>query len=736
MNETSLIGRPIDRIDGPYKVTGRARYAAEFFPPDVTYAALVLSTVPSGKVRIDTGAVRSMPGVLGVLTHDNVPSLPQRGRSAYGPPAGRAMSLLQDDEVHYNGEPVAVVVAETFEQAVDAAAKLDIAYVARPAQLNFDAAKAVAHKPEKLARGTEPDLNWGDVDSALRAADVRIDAVYTTPMEHHNPIEPHGTVAHWENDRLTLYDATQYVSGVRQTVSKTLGIAPEQVRVINPYVGGGFGCKGSTWSHVVLAALAAKQVRRPVKLVLSRPQMFGPVGGRPQTEQHIVLGATREGRLTALRHAVISHTSVMEDFAEACTNPTRSLYACANGAVTQRLAKLNVGVPTFQRAPGESTGSFAIESALDELADALGMDPVELRLRNYAEVEPSTGKPWSSKKLRDCYTLAAERFGWARRTPQPRSMREGRWQIGWGMATATYPGHRMKASALARLLPGGNVLVQSGTQDLGTGTYTIMTQIAAQVLGVGVERVRFELGDTALPQAPVSGGSMTAASVGPAIQNACIALRDKIIGLATSDDASPLHGRATAEVTIENGWIVARDGKERESLGDIVGRQRTTIEATGDAKPGDEEKQFASRSFGAVFAEVRIDEQTGMLQVPRINAVYSVGKLMNEKTARSQLEGGIVWGLGMALFEHSVLDQRYGRFVNANLAEYHVPVNADVKTIDVGFVVEDDDVFSPLGGRGIGEIGITGVAGAIANAVFHATAKRIRDLPITLDKLI
>ncbi|HXF17513.1 MAG TPA: xanthine dehydrogenase family protein molybdopterin-binding subunit [Burkholderiales bacterium] len=736
MIHTGLIGRPIDRVDGPYKVTGRARYAAEFFPPDVAYGVLVLSTVPSGQVRIDTGTVRSMPGVLGVLTHDNVASLPQKGRSAYGPPAGRTMSLLQDDEVHYNGEPVAVVVAETFEQATEAAAKLDVTYVTRAAQLSFDAAKSVAHKPEKLARGTEPDLNWGDVDAGLRAADVVIENVYTTPMEHHNPIEPHGTVAHWENDRLTLYDATQYVSGVRQTVSKTLGIEVEKVRVIDPYVGGGFGCKGSTWSHVVLAALAAKQVQRPVKLVLSRPQMFGPVGGRPQTEQRLVLGAARDGKLTGLRHAVISHTSVMEDFAEACTNPTRSLYACANGAVTQRLAKLNVGVPTFQRAPGESTGSFAIESALDELAYALGMDPLDLRLRNYAEAEPSTGKPWSSKQLRACYSLAAERFGWARRTREPRSMRDGRWLVGWGMATATYPGHRMTASAVARMLPGGNVLVQSGTQDLGTGTYTIMTQIAAQSLGVAVERVRFVLGDTALPQAPVSGGSMTAASVGPAVQNACVALRDKLIALSVADPASPLHGRAAVDATIENGWIVAREGSARESVSDLVGRQRSGVEARGDAKPGEEEKQFASRSFGAVFAEVRVDEQTAMLQVQRISAVYSVGKVMNEKTARSQLEGGIVWGLGMALFEHSVLDPRYGRFVNANLAEYHVPVNADVRKIEVDFVTEDDQVFNPLGGRGIGEIGITGVPGAVANAVFHATGKRIRDLPITLDKLI
>jgi xanthine dehydrogenase YagR molybdenum-binding subunit len=729
------IGKPLDRVDGPLKVCGAARYAAEFFPPNPAYAVLVQSTVPAGTVKINVDEAKAMPGVIAILTHDNAPELPQKGKAAVNPPAGRTLSLLQDDEVHYNGEPIAVVVADSLEIATDAATRLKIDYATRPAKLRFADAKAAAYKPTKLTRD-EPDRAWGDVDAGERGAAVRIDHVYTTPMEHHNPLEPHATVAHWTGDQLTLYDATQYVSGVKETVAKTLGIPGDAIRVVDPYVGGGFGCKGSSWSHVVLCALAAKAARRPVKLVVARWQMFGPVGGRPQTEQRVRLAARQDGRLTAIRHDVISHTSFMEDYAEGASAPTRAMYACDNGAVTQRLVQLNVGVPTFMRAPGEATGSFALESAMDELAYELGIDPLALRLVNHADKEPSSGKPWSSKKLRQCYEVAARRFGWSKRNPRVGSMRDGRELVGYGMATASYPAHRLPASASARLMRDGTLLVQSGTQDLGTGTYTIMTQIAAETLGVPVERVRFELGDTLLPKAPVSGGSMTAASVGPAVQAACQALRDKVIAAAIADAQSPLFRRAAAEVTLRDGMLIGPDGR-REAIAAVVARQPDALEAKADAKPDEAtDKKYATRSFGAVFAEVRVDPLTGVLRVPRVVAAYNVGRLMNLKTAKSQLEGGIVWGLGMALFEESILDERTGRFVNGNLAEYHVPVNADVHAIDVSFVDENDTIFNPLGARGIGEIGITGVAAALANAAYHATGKRVRELPITLDKLL
>jgi xanthine dehydrogenase YagR molybdenum-binding subunit len=693
-----LLGAPLDRVDGPQKVTGHATYAADFALDHLCHGVMVTTTVPSGTMAaIDTSAATAMPGVLFILTHENAPRLPQGGRAGVKPPAGRETSLLQDNRVRYNNEPVAVVVAATLEQAVDAASRVRIRYDEMPAVLRFEDAKRHAHPPPATARGPT-EKNWGEPARALADAEVTIERVYTTPMEHHNPLEPHATVAHWHGDRLTLYDSTQNVFGVRDTVAKTLGMPEENVRVVSPFVGGGFGSKGSTWSHVILAALAARAVNRPVKLALTRAQMFGPVGGRPCTEQHLALGARRDGSLVAVRHISYSHTSVFEDYAEPAAQPTRALYACPHGATTHRVVPLNVGTPTFQRAPGEATGSFAIESAMDELAEALGIDPVELRLRNHAEVEPSSGKPWSSKKLRECYADAAQRFGWSRRSPRTGSMRDGRWRVGWGMATATYPAHRAKAQALAMLTEDGDYVVRSCTQDIGTGTYTIATQVAAATLGVSMEQVHFELGDTRFPRAPVSGGSMTAASVGTAVRAACLGLRAKI-----------------------------------EAGG------KAPLEALGESAPPEEDdanQRHAERSFGAVFTEVRVDEDLGIIRVPRVVATYSVGRLLNGKTALSQLQGGIVWGIGMALLEESVPDPRYGRIVNGNLADYAVPVNADVGAIEVAVVDECDLEFNELGIRGIGEIGITGVAGAIANAVYHATGKRVRDLPITLDKLL
>jgi len=692
----SVVSQPIDRTDGPLKVKGEARYAAEFQIPRVAHGVLLTSTVARGTIStLDATAAQKSPGVLLVLSHLNAPKLPEGGKAAIKPPAGRTLSLLQDNVVHYNGQPIAVVVADTLEHAIAAAQLVKVRYRQQEPELDFERAKADAYQPKQMAQG-EAALAWGDADKAFNEAPLRVEQTYTTPMETHNPMEPHATIAAWERNKLTLYDSTQYISGVKETVAKTLGIAADRVRVVSPFVGGGFGCKGSTWSHVVLAALAAEKVRRPVKLSLTRPQMFGPVGGRPQTEQKIALGARQDGRLLAIKHDVICHTSMMEDFVEPSAMPTRQLYMCANVSTSHKLAKLNVGVGTFQRAPGEATGTFALESAMDELAYALNLDPLELRLRNYAQADPHTGKPWSSKMLLECYKAGAERFGWARRLMAPRSMREGRELVGWGMATATYPAHRRPASAMARIFPDGTALVRSGTQELGTGTYTVMTQVAADALGIPVDKIDFELGDTLMPPAGVSGGSTTVASVAPAVKAACEQARAK------KKNAAP----------------------------------NETVEAEVHTEEGEEKDKFATRSFGAVFCEVRVDEDLGRIRVPRIVGDYSVGRLMNTKLARSQLIGGLVWGVSMALLEESQLDLRYGRFVNANLAEYHVPVNADIGTIDVGFCNENDTNFNPVGARGIGEICITGIPAAIANAVFHATGKRVRDLPIQLDQFI
>lgn len=729
-----LIGAGIDRVDGRLKVTGKAAYSGDFALPRMAHAVMVLSTIPNGRIQsIDTSRAERMAGVLLIMTHQNAAKLPDGGRAGVDPPAGRVLSLLQDDSVHYNRQPIAVVVAETLDQAADAAAHVKVDYAEQPAALNFQAALPSAHAPPKVNQ--EPtDSDRGNQPLQPFAS---VEAVYTTPMEHHNPMEPHATLAKWQGDQLTLYDTTQYISGCQTTVSKTLGIPKEHVHVVCPFVGGGFGCKGSVWSHVVLAAMAARQCGRPVKLILERPQMFGPVGGRPRTEQHLAVSADSGVHFSGFRHEVFSHTSTFEDFTEPSALQTRMQYSCPNVKTSHRLVQLSVGTPTFQRAPGEATGTFALESAVDELAYKLKLDPVELRRRNEPARDEDKNLPWSSRRLLACYDAGARAFDWAARSPEPRSMRHGREWVGLGMATATYPANRSAASARAKLSRDGILTVQSGTQDLGTGTYTIMTQVAAQTLGFPTSRVRFELGDSLYPQAPVSGGSQSAASVAPAVQAAVADLRQQLLRLAVADQSSPVFGAPLEEVILEEGALGRRGQARREPVEATLARSGgRDLEAEATAKPGEEKKQFSMHSFGAVFVEVRVDPELGIIRVPRIVARYDVGRLLNAKTGRSQLLGGVVMGVGLALMEESVLDERNGRIVNANLAEYHVPTNADIGIIDVDVVQDIDPHIDPLGARGIGEIGITGVAGAIANAVYHASGLRIRELPITLDKLL
>jgi xanthine dehydrogenase YagR molybdenum-binding subunit len=737
----SLIGQTVDRVDGVAKITGAATYAGDMNLPGQAHAVLVLSAIPKGRVvSIDSSAAMYLPGVLYIMTSRNAPRLPQGGRAGVNPPAGRVLSLLQDDEIHYNREPIAVVVAETLVQATAAAAVVRVRYEESAAQLDFDGARDHAHSPGKV-NGENADSSRGSMAAeeafAAGEGDVQVAQTYETPMEHHNPLEPHATLAHWVGDAVTVYDSTQYITGTRTTLAKTLGVPKEKVRVICPYVGGGFGCKGSMWSHVALTAMVARHLERPVKTVLQRPQMFGPVGGRPQTTQQFMVAARPNGRFFAMRHDVLSHTSLIEDFTEPAALQTRIMYSCPNQSTSHRLVPLNVGTPTFQRAPGHATGTFALESAIDELAYALRMDPIQLRLANEPSKDPEKQLPWSSRSLRQCYESGAAAFGWSRRSLAPNSMHEGRTAIGWGMASATYPANRQAAHATACMRPDGLVIVRSGTQELGTGTYTVMTQIAADVLGYPMEQVRFELGDSDFPEAPVSGGSQSVASVAPAVQAAASALRDKLVRLSIDDDASPVHGASPDDIVIHEGFIGLRSSSRREPLSAAVARAGgAELVAEGSAEPGPEKKEYSMHSFGAVFVEVRIDRDLGQIRVPRVVGRYGIGKLMNAKTGRSQLMGGVVWGIGMALMEQSALDAHTGRIVNANLAEYHVPTNADIGEIDVGIVAEDDPYINALGARGIGEIGITGVAAALANAVYHATGIRVRSLPITLDKLL
>ena len=732
----SWVGGPLSRVDGFDKVSGEAPYAADFDAPRLAHALMVESTIAKGRIAsIRSTAAEQAPGVLLVMTHVNAPRLPANSQKA-NPPGERALSLLQDDQVRYNGEPVAVVVAETLEQARYAAGLLQISYEPEFAALDFESNLSNAYAPPSLTHGN-PDIGWGDAASALQSAPVQHVAVYGTPMENHNPMEPHATLAEWNGDFLTLHDSTQAVVGTSKAVAKKLGIAPEKVRVLSPYVGGGFGCKGSAWSHVVLAAMAARQAHRPVRLVLDRVQMFFPVGYRPPTRQELALGADLNGKITAIRHEVVSPTSTFEDWTESSAVLTRMLYDSPNTSTSHRLVKLNWSTPTFQRAPGEATGSFALETALDELAWKLGIDPLELRLRNYAEKDPESGKPWSSKELRECYRSGAERFGWSRRTARTRAVRDGDQLIGVGMATATYPAHRQPASATVSITADGSVTVECATQDIGTGTYTIISQVAADALGIAPNRIHVKIGDSKLPEAPVSGGSMTAASVTPAVQAAARQARSELIALAIGNQESPLHGLSADEVDCTDGWVRAADGSRRDSFAGVIARNGgTPIQGKAQAKPGEEKDRYATHSFGAVFAEVGVDPELGEVRVRRIVGSYSVGSVLNAKTATSQLFGGVVWGIGMALHERTIVDLPTGRVLNANLAHYHVPVNADVPDIDISFVDENDLNFNPLGARGIGEIGITAVPAAIGNAVYHATGRRIRSLPITPEKLL
>jgi xanthine dehydrogenase YagR molybdenum-binding subunit len=726
-NGMVAIGDPMLRVDGRAKVAGSAKYSAEFPIPGLVYGSLVMSTIASGKVvRMDTAGAEQAPGVVAVITPANAIRLAK---------PERRISLLQDDQVFYQNQPIAIVLAETFEQARYGASLVKPQYQPGPAKLDFEAGFPDSYPSSH--NGEPGDQNWGDVDAGLAAAEVKIDALYTTPIQHHNPMEPHATIAQWNGDHVTLHDATQSITGVQEKTATIFGTPKENVHVISLFAGGGFGCKGQIWSHVILAALAAKQVKRPVKLVLDRPQMFGPIGARPCTHQQMTLGATRDGKLTAIRHVVHTNTSVIEDYLESAAFPTRVMYGCPNISTTSRLVPLNLGTPTYMRAPGVATGTFAVEVAMDELADKLQMDPLELRLRNYAEVDPHSGKPFTGKHLRECYQRGAARFGWSTRSHEPGSMRRGHDLIGWGMATETYPAKSLPASALVRFQPDGRILVACGTQEIGTGNYTILTQIAADTLRVPATMIYARLGDTDLPPAPISAGSMSTASVGPAVKAAAESAREKLIALAVADHKSPVYGAYPEDVAFDGGKVTLKsDPRKGETFAAILRRQGDKpVDATAATKPL-LDPQTPCHSFGAIFAEVAVDADLGMTRVKRVVAVYDVGRIINRQTARSQFIGGLVWGISLALYEDTQVDWRYGRITNANLADYHVPVNADIPEIEVEALDIPDYQLDSVGARGVGEIGITGTGAAICNAIFHATGKRVRDLPITPDKLV
>ncbi len=712
----NAIGAPLARVDGFAKVTGGARYAAEFHPDGLAYAATHDSTISAGRITaIDTEAAGRAPGVMLVLTHLNADRLPYHSpaeRPAVDPVTGDQLKVLQDADILFSGQPVALVVAATQAQALYAASLVRVSYQADPApRLRFDPSIARPTSETAAKKGRGPETRRGDPDAALAAAPVRVEATYLTAREQHNAMEPHATVAHWQDDRLTLWSKTQWVGNERDEIARRFGIAPDDVRVINPFVGGAFGSALRTWPHVTLAAMAARRAGRPVRLELTRRQLSTAIGFRPETRQRVAFGAALDGRLAAMIHEVVGQTSTYEEFAEGALAPAARTYACPDRRTRYGLVSMNVSTPCPMRGPGWATGLIGQEMAMDELAEALKLDPVELRLRNFAERDPMKDLPWSSNKLRDCYRQGSERFGWSHRVAQPRAMREGRDLVGYGMATAIYHVARYPTSASATLFTDGTATVRCATTDMGPGTYTSATQVAADALGLPMERVRFELGDSTFPSAKEHGGSTTMASVGSAVQAACAAVKAKLADLGSTRDTNDIEG------------LLRNAGLQR-------------IDAEASATPGEEAKTHSSVGYGAVFAEVRVDPDLCTIRVKRLVGAYDAGRIVNPRLAHSQCIGGMVGGIGMALLEEAEWDANLGRVANATIAEYLLPVSADVQELDATFVESEDLIMNPLGVKGLAELGLCGVAPAIANAVWHATGKRIRQLPITPDRLL
>ncbi|MFA9284816.1 xanthine dehydrogenase family protein molybdopterin-binding subunit [Comamonas sp. SY3] len=724
------LGKGTTRVDGVAKVTGKAKYTAEFQVPHAAYGFVVLSTVAKGRITaIDTGEAEQAAGVVRVFTHLNA------GRLGKAPAADAEPQWawpLQSDRVFFNGQPIALVVAESYEQARHAARLVKASY---QSEAHTTALEAVLDKAKPSSDNTPPR---GDPDKALQAAAVKVDAEYHIPINHHNPIEPHAAIALWEGDKLTVFDKTQEVYGVQKHLAEGLGVPAENIRVVSPFVGGAFGSSLKPNYYPSLTAMAARELKRPVKLVLTRAQMFTAHGYRPQTIQKVRLGADAHGKLQAMVQEAFHNTSSFETFSDNTTGFLKQVYACENLNMPLKVAATDLATPTWMRAPGAVSGMFALESAMDELAYALKMDPMELRLVNYAEVDPESGKPFSSKALRECYRLGAEKFGWKNREPEPRSMRDGKLLVGWGMASSVWGAMQMPASAKITFRPDGTATVSSATSDIGPGTYTVMTMIAAEFLGLQLDQVSFELGDTRQPKAPAQGGSWTTSSVGSAVRGAALAITAKLLALAQRDAHSPLQGASADDVEMLDGRLQRKSDTARGV--DIAGLMRSTgtdeITEVYQSTPSPERDKYASLAHGAQFVEVKVDPDLGTVQVTRVIEITACGKILNPLASHSQEIGGVVWGIGMALEEGTEVDHRTGRFMNANLQHYHVPVNADIHAIETVFVEEDDTIVNPLGVKGMGELGMVGIPAAIANAVYHATGKRIRSLPITPDKLL
>ncbi|MFD4638312.1 xanthine dehydrogenase family protein molybdopterin-binding subunit [Lentzea sp. NPDC058436] len=721
---TSLVGRPVARVDGRAKVTGAARYAADNPVPGALHGFLVTSEVAKGELTgIDTAAALAHPGVVAVLTHQDLPRLTM---PAF--PYLKGFIPMQGTTIHHAGQPVAVVVAETVEQAHEAARLVAVRYRAERPRAVLDDASGPPYLPPPF-RNRPNEIVRGDAQAALAQAEVRVEARYSSATRHHNPIEPHATTALWDGDRLTLHETAQGVNVTQATVAAAFGLPPANVRVVAPYLGGGFGAKGPVWPHTLINAAAARVLGRPIRLVLSRAQMYTLTGHRSEFRQHVRIGATRAGKLTALLNTSTAQLSATEESIFNSSESTRFLYDCPNVLVRQEGVRLDVATSSYMRSP-ETTAHFGLETGLDELSWELGLDPLELRRRNHTEVNQETGQRYGSKHLLQCYDMASKEFGWSRRKPKPGMTRDGSEYVGWGMASEMHTFGAMPSTASVTVGLDGKAVLRIATQDIGTGTYTIISQIVADATGLPLDDVRATIGDTVLPAAGLSAASATIASVSGPVDRAARAARDAVVALAVADRRSPLFGVPAGEVETRHGLLV--HGQERrDSYRAVVGRAGKPVEGTGSGP------NLPGLSYGVVFAEVRVHARLGSVRVTRVVTAHDIGRVMNRRTARGQVLGGVTWGIGYALMEHTVYDRNTGRVVNPNLSTYLVPVCADAPPrLEALFVDEPDPGSTALGARGFGETPITGVPAAIGNAIYHATGRRVRDLPITQDKLL
>ncbi len=739
-----LLFDDIDRVTGKAVVTGNAKYAAEHELNNIAYGILVGSTIANGSISsIDTKSAERAPGVISVITYLNTPKVPgydyDAGASPIkSPTGGKGLQIFNGPYIYFNGQPIALVIADTIERAVYAASLVKANYKKEKPETDFDdAGKSVT----ALEGPRYKDYVRGDADAA-KAGAVKIEAEYVVPIEVHSPMELHAITAMWNGDnKVTVYDKTQGVESTQHSIMNAFKLKEEDVQVYAPFVGGGFGSALRTWPHEIAALLGARKTGRPIKLMLTRDQMFYLVGYRPYTLQKMQLSAGTDGKLIGISHTSDSITSMYEEFNERSVNVSRIMYDCPNVVTHYSVYPFNVSTPTAMRGPGEATGAFALECALDELAYQLNMDPLDLRLKNYAEKDPDTGKPYSTKFLKEAYQLAADKIGWKERDPKPGTMKEGNWLLGYGMSTGVFGAHRGSAKAIATLFADGTLVLQSAVSDSGPGTATAMVNIASGEMGIAPEKVSFELGDSSMPSGPTQGGSSTTATLGSAVHDACASLKLKLLDLAKENSVfhtTEIHIVKPEDIVFENGYMILAADRTRKILyTDLLKYNKLNqLEITVESKPNDVMKDYVAYSYSAHFVKVLVHPANGMVRIKQVATAGDAGKIISYKTAESQMIGGVVGGIGMALMEEGVIDNRYGRWINDSFADYHVPIQADVPHIDAMFVNKPDFILNPIGAKGMGEIALIGFAAAVANAVYHATGKRIRKLPVTPDKVI